>query len=332
MLDTGLPSLDNNAIDTDSPVKRDELQEDTLALSPTEGLNVDVDVVATLEGEDTPDLAGNTIKSEQLSELVDAENVNEEGIKLSSSSATSSSEAEEDETDGKKDDSNDEINESIVVNQSAEDAVEELEELLEKRQELQEVIAKKQMQALVDSVGEKLSMADADEERFADEVEKMVDEAQADVVADVDADEDKEDETIEEATQKPYNQEKHSLREDVSSSDEEDDNEEKESEDENERSDISKNEGLESEWGGINIVSLDDKNILTNEIDAYESVPVDLSNDIAINDIMADQGVPINEHAELIDVEKLTSAGPQDADGLAGEESSSRLEILADIK
>ena len=35
MLDTGMPSLDNNAIDTDSPVKRDELQEDQDTPSPT---------------------------------------------------------------------------------------------------------------------------------------------------------------------------------------------------------------------------------------------------------------------------------------------------------
>ncbi|XP_055847205.1 uncharacterized protein LOC129912775 [Episyrphus balteatus] len=315
MLDTGMPSLDNNAIDTDSPVKRDELQEDTPSPTTTEGLE-DTEVVATLS-EDTPNLAGNAIKSEQLSEPVEAENVNEnEDIKSSSTAAESSSSSENDgENDSGKDDSNGEINESIVVNQNAEDAVEELEELLEKRQELQEVIAEKQMQALVDSVGEKLSMADADEERFADEVEKMVS-------TDDNADDDdvRDEETIEEATQKPYNQESHSLREDVSSSDDEDDNEDAADTEEKGGDTPTKNEGLESEWGGI--VSLDDKNILTNEIDMYESVPIDLSNDIAINDIMADQAAPVNPDAELFDVEELT----------LGQDEPKRLELLADIK
>lgn len=327
MLDTGLPSLDNNAIDTDSLVKRDELVEETTPSTPittTEGL----DDVVTTSSDNDEDTRSPADEDEASGPKV-PENVNE------NESSSSSSSSQQDEDTDAKDDSNGEINESIVVNQNAEDAVEELEELLEKRQELQDEL---QMQALVDSVEEKLSIDEsataaaaaavdttelANEEHLVDEVEKILSSSDDNVP-------DNEDETIEEATQKPFNQdEKHSLREDVSSSDDDDDDDEEDDSEEKEKDDSNKNEGLESEWGdaGASIVSLDDKNILTNEIDGYESVPIDLSNDIAVNDIMADQAAPVNPDAELFDVEELTSKRLV-ADG----EESARLEVLAALK
>lgn len=39
-----------------------------------------------------------------------------------------------------------------------------------------------------------------------------------------------------------------------------------------------------------------------NEIDEVEQFPVDLSNDIAVNQMLADQGAPFNPDAEIFDV------------------------------
>lgn len=49
-----------------------------------------------------------------------------------------------------------------------------------------------------------------------------------------------------------------------------------------------------------------DNNIYGNDIDLYapESVPVDLSNDIAVNDMLADQGF-VDPDAEVFDVNEL---------------------------
>lgn len=62
-----------------------------------------------------------------------------------------------------------------------------------------------------------------------------------------------------------------------------------------------------SEWD-----SLSDNNIYANDIDLYapESVPVDLSNDIAVNDMLADQGF-VDPDAEIFDVNKFAGGNLQ---------------------
>ncbi|XP_037958043.1 serine/threonine-protein kinase rio2-like [Teleopsis dalmanni] len=61
-----------------------------------------------------------------------------------------------------------------------------------------------------------------------------------------------------------------------------------------------------SEWANLaeDLANANDKNNdLSNDIDEYAPVPVDLSNDIAVNDIAAAQvGYPLNPDAEFIDV------------------------------
>lgn len=42
-------------------------------------------------------------------------------------------------------------------------------------------------------------------------------------------------------------------------------------------------------------------------LDDYESVPVDLSNDILVNQMMADQGAPVNPDAEIFNVDTFGS-------------------------
>lgn len=374
MLDTGIPSLDNNnadaavvteaatAIETDSPVpvKRDELLDDDTTNTQDSPEVPSTSTDTTEEEQNAADIGEDTQnpkdsdEQQPLSGPEEPENVNENADSESKSEESAAAAVDDDEEEQEKvdeekpttpavvDDEKDdvEINESIVVNQDAEDAaVEELEELLN----AEEVVA----EAIVKSVAEKLSIAVADEETDAapatetsaeteddskdeekadDEVEKIV---SADDNVDVN-----EDDSERAAEQKPSNQEKHSLREDVSSSDDEDgDGDEKADGEEKEQSDTPKNEGLENEWGGLSdavdaaaAAADNDKNILTNEIDLYESVPIDLSNDIAVNDIMADQGAPAHPDAEVFDVEEL-KAQQQQRDVI---EESSRIEVLAD--
>lgn len=61
----------------------------------------------------------------------------------------------------------------------------------------------------------------------------------------------------------------------------------------------------DSEWN-----SLADNHIYANDIDLYapESVPVDLSNDIAVNDMLADQGF-VDPDAEVFDVNEFPGGG-----------------------
>lgn len=96
-------------------------------------------------------------------------------------------------------------------------------------------------------------------------------------------------------------------REDVSSSDEED------AEDA-----VEMNKEFNEEWDSLaeDLANKNDRdNDLSNDIDIYESaVPVDLSNDLAVNDIAASQpGYPLNPDAEFVDVDgaitNSTSAG-----------------------
>ncbi|KAL5279326.1 hypothetical protein ACFFRR_003733 [Megaselia abdita] len=61
-----------------------------------------------------------------------------------------------------------------------------------------------------------------------------------------------------------------------------------------------------SEWNSIETQRVADNNIYANDIDLYapESVPVDLSNDIAVNDMLADQGF-VDTDAEVFDVDNF---------------------------
>lgn len=65
------------------------------------------------------------------------------------------------------------------------------------------------------------------------------------------------------------------------------------------------NANSNSEWS-----SQADNNIYANDIDLYapESVPVDLSNDIAVNDMLADQGF-VDPDAEVFDVNEFPRGG-----------------------
>lgn len=91
-------------------------------------------------------------------------------------------------------------------------------------------------------------------------------------------------------------------REDLSSSD-----------DEVEGDAVQMNPGFDSEWGDLKedlARASNEQNDLSNEIDAYEAVPVDLSNDIAVNDIAAaNPDFPINPDAEVFDVNALKNPG-----------------------
>lgn len=42
-------------------------------------------------------------------------------------------------------------------------------------------------------------------------------------------------------------------------------------------------------------------NHVNDKLEAFESIPIDLSNDIAVNQIQADQGAPVNPDAEIFD-------------------------------
>lgn len=50
-----------------------------------------------------------------------------------------------------------------------------------------------------------------------------------------------------------------------------------------------------------------DGSISHNELDEVEQFPVDLSNDIAVNEMLADQGAPFNPDAEVFDVDDFAS-------------------------
>ena len=51
--------------------------------------------------------------------------------------------------------------------------------------------------------------------------------------------------------------------------------------------------------------SFEDNN--NQNLNAYENFDIDLSNDIAVNQLLADQGAPINPDAEVFDVDTFSS-------------------------
>ncbi|XP_054744382.1 suppressor of Mek1 [Anastrepha obliqua] len=96
----------------------------------------------------------------------------------------------------------------------------------------------------------------------------------------------------------PYNKN----REDVSSSD-----------DEQESETVEMNPEFDSEWADLKedlAKKGDERNDFSNDIDAYDALPVDLSNDIAVNDLVAGSlDFPINPDAEVISVPEIQTGG-----------------------
>ncbi|XP_004521670.1 aspartic and glutamic acid-rich protein isoform X1 [Ceratitis capitata] len=118
------------------------------------------------------------------------------------------------------------------------------------------------------------------------------------------------DEVDNESNEKRYaNYANNKNREDISSSDDE-------GEDETEA--VQMNPEFDSEWADLKDdlakASSEERNDLSNDIDAFDAVPIDLSNDIAVND---NPDLPLNPEAEVFDVsglkkpmfEKLTISG-----------------------
>ncbi|XP_017483223.1 PREDICTED: uncharacterized protein LOC108372092 [Rhagoletis zephyria] len=80
------------------------------------------------------------------------------------------------------------------------------------------------------------------------------------------------------------------------------------SDDEEQENNVEMNPVFESEWADLEkdlAKKEDEKNDLGNEIDSLDAVPVNLSNDIAVNDLAApDTGLSIDPDAEFIDISR----------------------------